>query len=68
MWEHGDMIRVWESYQNILWFEDDILRLKKMIKGTEDTKMKYHLKRVFNMNISYDGNASNTYNKIYKLF
>ena len=38
-----------------------------MIKGTEDTKMKYYLKRVFNMNISYDGNASNTYNKIYQL-
>ena len=48
MWEHGDMIRVWESYQNILWFGSDVLRLKKMIKGTEDTKMKYYLKRFEN--------------------
>ena len=68
MREHGDMIRVWESYQNILWFGSDILRLKKMIKDIEDTKMKYYLKRVFNMNINCNGNATDTYYKIYKWF
>ena len=37
-----------------------------MIKGTEDTKMKYYLKRVFNMNINCNRNGTNTYYKIYK--
>ena len=68
MWEHGDVIRVRESYQNVLWFGSDVLRLKKMIKDTEDTKMKYYLERVFNMNINCNGNATNTYYKIYKWF
>ena len=39
-----------------------------MIKDTEDTKMKYYLKRVFNMNTNYHGNATYTYYKIYKIF
>ena len=37
-----------------------------MIKDIEDTKMKYYLKRVFNMNINCNRNATNTYYKIYQ--
>ena len=68
MWEHGDVIRVRESYQNVLWFGSDVLRLKKMIKDTEDTKMKYYLDCVFDMTINCNGNAANNYYKIYKPF